>query len=97
LRIFELIGGTRNSTVKKELPTAASIISSQTSPLENTIHIIWHYLNSLGLGHVPQAWKIAKIVTICQPGKANYTALKAFRPIPSLQTISKDLEAAVAA
>jgi hypothetical protein len=60
-------------------------------------HILWLYSNSLDLGHVPKAWKIAKIVTIRKPGKADYTAPKAFRPISLLQTISKGLEAVVAA
>jgi hypothetical protein len=46
---------------------------------------------------VLKAWKIAKIVTIRKPGKADYTALKAFRPISLLQTISKGLEAVIAA
>jgi hypothetical protein len=46
---------------------------------------------------VLKAWKIAKIVTIRKPRKADYTALKAFRPISLLQTISKGLEAVVAA
>ena len=44
-----------------------------------------------------KAWKIAKIVTIRKPRKANYIVLKAFRPISLLQTISKGLEAVVAA
>ena len=46
---------------------------------------------------MPKAWKIAKIVTIRKPGKADYTVPKAFRPISLLQTISKGLEAVVAA
>jgi hypothetical protein len=60
-------------------------------------YILWLYSNSLDLGHVPKVWKIAKIVTIRKPGKADYTALKAFRPISLLQTISKGLKAVVAA
>ena len=46
---------------------------------------------------MPKAWKIAKIVTIRKPRKADYTVPKAFRPISLLQTISKGLEAVVAA
>jgi ribonuclease HI len=60
-------------------------------------HILWLYFNSLDLGHVPKEWKTARIATIRKPGKADYTVLKAFRPISLLQTISKGLEAVVAA
>ena len=47
-------------------------------------HILWLYSNSLDLGHVLKAWKIAKIVTIRKPGKADYIVPKAFRPISLL-------------
>lgn len=60
-------------------------------------HILWLYSNSLDLGHVPKGWKTARIVTIRKPGKADFTVPKAFRPIALLQTISKGLEAVVAA
>ena len=58
---------------------------------------MWLYSNSLDLGRVPKEWKTARIVTIRKPGKADYTVPKAFRPISLLQTISKGLEAVVAA
>jgi hypothetical protein len=60
-------------------------------------HILWLYSNSLDLGRIPKEWKTARIVTIRKPGKADYTVPKAFRPISLLQTISKGLEAVVAA
>jgi hypothetical protein len=60
-------------------------------------HIVWLYSNSLDLGRIPKEWKTARIVTIRKPGKADYTVPKAFRPISLLQTISKGLEAVVAA
>jgi hypothetical protein len=59
--------------------------------------MLWLYNTSLELGHIPQRWKTARIVTLRKPGKADYTLPKAFRPISLLPTISKGLEAAVAA
>ena len=47
--------------------------------------------------HVPKQWKTARIITLRKPGKADYTRPKAFRPISLLPTISKGLEAVVAA
>lgn len=46
---------------------------------------------------MPKEWKTAKIVTTRKPGKSDYTVPKAFKPISLLQTISKGLEAVVAA
>ena len=60
-------------------------------------HLFWLYTTSLDLGHTPITWKTARIVTLRKPGKADYTAPKAFRPISLLPTISKGLEAVVAA
>lgn len=60
-------------------------------------HILWLYNTSLELQHTPRQWKTARIVTLRKPGKADYTLPKAFRPISLLPTISKGLEAAVAA
>lgn len=47
---------------------------------------------SLDRAYLPQTWKTAKIVVIRKPGKADYTAAKAYRPISLLQTLSKALE-----
>ena len=60
-------------------------------------HMLWLYNTSLELGYIPQRWKTARIVTLRKPGKADYTLPKAFRPISLLPTISKGIEAAVAA
>jgi hypothetical protein len=60
-------------------------------------HVPWLYNTSLKLQHIPRLWKTARIVTLRKPGKADYTLPKAFRPISLLLTISKGLEAAVAA
>ena len=54
------------------------------------------YQNSLNLGYAPRWWRIAKIVSIKKPGKADYTVPKAYRPISLLPTISKGLEAIIA-
>ena len=59
--------------------------------------MFWLYTTSLDLGHTPIAWKTARIVTLRKLGKADYTVPKAFRPISLLPTISKGLEAVVAA
>jgi hypothetical protein len=59
-------------------------------------HVLWLYNTSLKLQHIPRLWKTVRIVTLRKPGKADYTLLKAFRPISLLLTISKGLEAAVA-
>lgn len=44
----------------------------------------------------PDQWKIAKCIPIPKPGKANYSAAKAYRPISLLQCFSKLLEKIVA-
>jgi hypothetical protein len=59
--------------------------------------ILWLYNTSLELHHTPKQWKTARIVLLRKPGKADYTLPKAFRPISLLPTISKGLEAVVAA
>ena len=51
---------------------------------------------SLRASYVPQAWKIAEIVPLRKPDKADYTSAKAYRPISLLPTLSKALEAVVA-
>jgi hypothetical protein len=60
-------------------------------------HLLRLYTASIELGYTPKQWKIAMIVTLRKPGKADYTILKAFRPISLLPTISKGLEAVVVA
>jgi hypothetical protein len=60
-------------------------------------HLLCIYSASLDLRHLPEQWKTARIVTLRKPGKADYTVPKAFRPISLLPTISKGLEAVVAA
>jgi hypothetical protein len=60
-------------------------------------HVLWLYNTSLELQHTLRQWKTVRVVTLRKPGKADYTIPKAFRPISLLPTISKGLEAAVAA
>jgi hypothetical protein len=60
-------------------------------------HLFWLYTTSLDLGYTPITWKTARIITLRKLGKADYTVLKAFRPILLLPTISKGLEEVVAA
>ena len=59
--------------------------------------LLWLYSTSLELRHVPKQWKTARIITLRKPGKPDYTVPKAFRPISLHPTISKGLEAVVAA
>jgi ribonuclease HI len=60
-------------------------------------HILWMYKTSLETGHIPGTWKTVKIVVLRKPGKADYTIPKAFRPISLIPTLSKGLEAVMAA
>lgn len=58
-------------------------------------HITNLYEASLRLGHLPAAWKTAKIIPLRKPGR-DYTMPKAYRPISLLATISKGLDTVVA-
>ena len=60
-------------------------------------HLLQLYKASLETGHVLLSWKTVKIVVLRKPGKADYTKPKAYRPISLIPTISKGLEAVVAA
>jgi hypothetical protein len=55
------------------------------------------YRTSIETSHIPASWKTVKIVVIRKPGKADYTIPKAYRPISLIQTLSKGLEATIAA
>jgi hypothetical protein len=60
-------------------------------------HVLWLYNTSSELQHTPRQWKTARIVTLRKPGKSDLTIPKEFLPISLLPTISKGLEAAIAA
>jgi hypothetical protein len=60
-------------------------------------HLLCLCSPSLELRHVSKQWKTTRIGTLRKPGKADYTLPKAFRPISLFSTISKGLEAVVAA
>ena len=51
---------------------------------------------SINLGHYLQRWKTAMIVVLRKPGKPDYSALGAYRPISLLNTLGKLLEAVIA-
>lgn len=64
-------------------------------------HMVWprvkHHVHSLFLqitatGLLPQDWKIARTIMIPKPGKPDYTAASAYRPIALLLTLSKIYE-----
>ncbi|KAI3049910.1 hypothetical protein CBS147353_11666 [Aspergillus niger] len=48
------------------------------------------------LGHHPKQWRKAKIVVLRKPGKSDYSAPGAYRPISLLNTLGKLLEAVMA-
>ena len=54
------------------------------------------FRTSLRDGQVPSQWRKAKIIPLKKPGKGDYTAAKAWRPISLLSTLGKILEAVVA-
>lgn len=58
--------------------------------------IVALFRRSLSTGQVPACWKVAKIIPLKKPGKADYTVAKAYRPISLLSTLGKALEAVVA-
>ena len=51
---------------------------------------------SLEEGTLPTQWRHAKIIPLKKPGKEDYTAAKAWRPISLLATLGKVLESVVA-
>lgn len=54
------------------------------------------FQSSMAQGFVPDEWKIAKIIPLKKPGKADYTNPESYRPISLLPTLSKAMEAVVA-
>ncbi|BAE66183.1 unnamed protein product [Aspergillus oryzae RIB40] len=62
--------------------------------LKETITII--FTKSLDLGYYPNQWKRARIVVLRKPGKPDYSAPGAYRPISLLNTLGKLLEAVMA-
>ena len=66
---------------------------------------LWKYLgklitriftSSINLGYHPTRWRRAKIVVLRKPGKPDYSAPGAYRPISLLNTLGKLLEAVMA-
>jgi hypothetical protein len=54
------------------------------------------FTTSINLGHYPQRWKTAMIVVLRKPGKPDYSAPGAYRPISLLYTLRKLLETVMA-
>ncbi len=54
------------------------------------------FTRSVDLGYYPRQWKRARIVVLRKPGKPDYTAPGAYRPISLLNTLGKILEAVIA-
>lgn len=95
---------------EQEVCRAIFASSPKKAPgLDDTSFLIWQkiwdsvkdrviqmYRASIRLGHLPDSWRVARIITLRKPGKPDYTVPKTFRPISLLPTINKVLEAAVA-
>lgn len=54
------------------------------------------FQHSMSKVFVPDKWKIAKIIPVKKPGKADYTNPESYRPVSLLPTLSKAMEAVVA-
>ncbi|KAF7520275.1 hypothetical protein G7054_g12831 [Neopestalotiopsis clavispora] len=72
-----------------------AFVWQQTWPAVNG-RVLSLFRQSLAEGVLPQQWRHAKIVPLKKPGKADYTAAKAWRPISLLLTLGKVLESVVA-
>ena len=46
----------------------------------------------VALGHVPLAWRTAKVIALRKPGKDNYSTPRSYRPISLLSVMGKFLE-----
>jgi len=53
------------------------------------VHI---YRASIALGYIPRIWRSSRVTFISKPGKPNYAAAKAFRPISLASFLLKGLE-----
>nr|OQO21204.1 hypothetical protein B0A51_14689 [Rachicladosporium sp. CCFEE 5018] len=58
--------------------------------------VLYLFQTSIETGQLPEQWRTAKIIPLKKPGKADYTAAKAWRPISLLCTLGKILEATIA-
>ena len=61
-----------------------------------TAHLARIFNQSLRIGYCPDYFRGSTIVVLRKPGKANYTTLKAYRPIALLNTIGKIMDAVIA-
>jgi ribonuclease HI len=59
-------------------------------------HLLPIFRASLRLGIYPTSWKCSRTVVLRKPGKPDYSAAKAYRPIALLNVISKVLSSCVA-
>jgi hypothetical protein len=50
------------------------------------------YQGSVACGHVPLAWRTAKVIALRKPGKKSYSAPRSYRPISLLPVMGKLLE-----
>jgi hypothetical protein len=58
--------------------------------------IVQIFTASINLGYYPKRWKTATIIVLRKPGKPDYSAPGAYRPISLLNTLGKVLEAVIA-
>ena len=53
------------------------------------------FRSSLALGHVPEAWKIARAVFIPKAGRPSHVGVKDYRPISLISFVLKTMETCI--
>ncbi|CAG8891920.1 unnamed protein product [Penicillium nalgiovense] len=93
-----------------EIERSLKAAKGNTAPGEDNLPMLvwkklWKYLKvfivsiftvCIELGHHPRQWRSAKIIVLRKPGKPDYSAPGAYRPISLLNTLGKLLEAVMA-
>ncbi|KAI2756346.1 hypothetical protein DTO006G1_7986 [Penicillium roqueforti] len=93
-----------------EIQRSLRVAKCSTAPGEDGLPSLvwkhlWRYLKqfitgiftaSINLGYHPERWRRARIVVLRKPGKPDYSAPGAYRPISLLNTLGKLLEAVMA-
>lgn len=72
-----------------------SLVWQKTWPVTKEL-LVSIFQQSLSQGLLPSEWKIAKIIPLRKPGKADYTDPESYRPTSLLSTLSKVMEAIIA-
>ncbi|KAF4228839.1 hypothetical protein CNMCM8980_000121 [Aspergillus fumigatiaffinis] len=94
LEIYRSIKAAKGTTAPGEDGIPTLVWKKLWTYLRTTITHI--FTKSVELGYYPSQWKRARIVVLRKPGKPDYTAPGAYRPISLLNTLGKILEAVMA-